>query len=129
MNKIDLEEFQKVIARRNEAILTFVDKVVALSAGALTITITFKKQVFEGGLVIHKEFIPIAWIAFAGALIFGAVLHLLAAQVYAKIAKNIWNDVEAFENAGVLFPLLLICMTLGFVGGFSMLTAFAIFNI
>ena len=127
MDKDDIAELEECVSNRNKAFLTFADKVVALSAASLTVMVTFRTSI-TGGITTHKPLLIVCWSGLAVAVVFGTLLHLLTAHFFGKRARDIIRNVDE-TNAGIFFPFLFVCMTIGFAAGVSALTAFAIFNL
>ena len=127
MDVDDIKEFEECAANRMKAFITFADKVVALSAASLTVMVTFRTSI-AGGVTTHKPLLIVCWSGLAVAVVFGTFLHLVVAHFYGKRARDITRNVDE-TDAGIFFPFLFVCMTIGFAAGFSALTAFAIFNL
>jgi hypothetical protein len=127
MDKDDIAELEECSSNRNKAFLAFADKIVTLSAASLTLTVTFRTAITNGG-VNYKWLLITCWSGFAVAVVLGTFLHLLLALFYGKRARDITMNI-AETDAGRLFPILFLCMTIGFIVGVSTLTAFAAFNL
>lgn len=127
MDKDDIAELEECISSRNKAFLAFADKIVALSAASLTLMVTFRTSITNNA-ANYKWLLITCWCGFAVAVVFGTLLHLLLAQFYGKRARDIIRNVDE-TDAGRLFPVLFVCMTIGFIVGFSTLTAFAALNL
>ncbi len=129
MNSEQIEKIEKHVELRNEGLMGFVDKVVTLCAGSLTLTITFRDSITTG-ITDHKFLLVIAWIGFSIAVLFGTMLHLAKFIVHSKLAAAFHRgERTALVNAGWFFPVFFIVMTLGFIIGIATLCTYAIFNL
>jgi hypothetical protein len=128
MDADDIPELEKYASKRNDAILAFADKIIALSTGALTVTVAFRGFIANNAMS-YKSLILFAWCGFVVATVLGISIHLCAINFYGKMIRDITRGVyNPKQNAGRYFPHLFIVMTLAFVFALSTLTAFGIYN-
>ena len=113
-----IDEIKKL---RNESLIAFVDRVVTLSASALTLTVAFRNALSID--VTHQhETLPWAWMFLAIATVVGTLVRLLLFNFYCEWAAAVSKG-HAFTSDGWLMPASVWLTTFAFVIGIGLLTS------
>ncbi|SRR5579862_1678896 len=126
MDADDIEEIDNLIEKRNNAILAFADKVVAISSGLLTLTVSFRREITNNSQ--EKWLLPFSWYGLSIAIVFGIIVHLRAIHIYGKTVRDIIRNINPPQYGDQCFQVFFVITVFGFLCGIDMITAFGVFN-
>jgi hypothetical protein len=129
MNAQDLENIKKHTDLYSEALYTFLDKIVTLSAGTLALSITFRESIV-GPKAAHVWLLGCSWVAFVVAVLAGTFWYLSKPRAHMEIASRIAQGERLImaEPSGV-FTILYHVAIVGFLVGIAALSSFAVLNL
>ncbi len=121
-------ELDHAVEKRNERYYSFCDKLIALSTGALTLSVTFKTT-------LVPEFprflwlLGLSWASFTTTILAALLVHWGEAWIWNRRANEVLNEESSDGQLPKRFSVARWFMFAAFILAVLTFVAFALFNI
>lgn len=113
---------------KSRATLTFIDRVITVSTGALALSITFRESLLSAN-PSHVWVLKIAWVSLCISAISGVFLHLAPASSVRAILSKMKDDPKAVGGTpNRIFKILFLSLFIALPAGLASLMIFGILN-